>query len=90
LELGAQFVQFWSLELNSTCKVFLQPFFLSCFFLNFFFIFYLLVVFKNVISCLSPKQKNLVSFCFSKFLFFGSFYLFIYFSNNCLLVCCFL
>lgn len=57
LELGAQFIQFWSLELNSTCQVFLRPFFLSCFFLNFFFIFYLFVVFKNVFSCFSPKNK---------------------------------
>jgi hypothetical protein len=79
LELGAQFVQFWSLELISTCKVFFQPFFLSCFFLNFFFSFYLLVVFQNVISCFPPKQKILVSFCFSKFMFFFHFiYLFIF------------
>jgi hypothetical protein len=65
LELGAEYIWFWNLELNSTCKVFFQPFFLSCFFLNLFFIFYLLVVFKNVISRFSPKQKILVSFFFS-------------------------
>ncbi len=77
LELGAQVVRFWSLGLNSTCKVFFQPFFLSCFFLNFFFIFYLLVVFKNVISCLSPKQKKSCFILFFKIHVFW-FILFIY------------
>lgn len=57
LELGAQFIQFWSLELNSSCKVFFQPFLLSCFFLNFF-SFFICWLFSKMFFRAFPPKKN--------------------------------
>jgi hypothetical protein len=74
LELGAQFIHFWSLGLNSTCKVFFQPFFLSCFFLNFFFHFLFVGFFKNDFSCFSHQKQIFVSFYFFKIHFFSIFF----------------
>jgi hypothetical protein len=74
LELGAQFIQFWSLELNSTCKVFYKPFFL-----NIFFSFFICWLFSKIIIHAFPPIFFLNFFFFFKIdVFFVHFVCFLF------------